>query len=53
MFGNVYGGSAKLQPASFVLEGLDFVGGYAIRPRWKDGHESGIYSYDYLRSIFH
>ena len=27
------------------------VGGYAIRVDWSDGHGSGIYSFDYLRSI--
>ncbi|HEX6945549.1 MAG TPA: gamma-butyrobetaine hydroxylase-like domain-containing protein, partial [Casimicrobiaceae bacterium] len=24
---------------------------YAIRPRFSDGHESGIYSWDYLRDL--
>ncbi len=27
------------------------VGKYAIRFKWNDGHESGIYSYDYLRRM--
>lgn len=27
------------------------VGKYAIRFKWNDGHESGIYSWDYLRRI--
>jgi DUF971 family protein len=27
------------------------VGGYAIRFEWSDGHNTGIYSFDYLRSI--
>ena len=27
------------------------VGKYAIRFRWNDGHESGIYSWEYLREI--
>ncbi len=27
------------------------VGGYAIHIRWADGHDSGIYSFEYLRSI--
>ncbi len=27
------------------------VGGYAINFRWADGHNSGIYSFEYLRSI--
>ena len=27
------------------------VGRYAIRFRWNDGHESGIYAFDYLRRL--
>ena len=27
------------------------VGNYAIRIHWNDGHNSGIYSYEYLRSL--
>ena len=38
-------------PQSFELTQLTPVGGYAIQPLWKDGHGSGIYSYEYLRSL--
>jgi DUF971 family protein len=27
------------------------VGNYALRIDWSDGHSSGIYSFDYLRSL--
>ena len=27
------------------------VGNYALRFKWNDGHESGIYSFDYLRRL--
>ncbi|HMD53902.1 MAG TPA: gamma-butyrobetaine hydroxylase-like domain-containing protein [Phycisphaerae bacterium] len=27
------------------------VGGYAIQPAWADGHNTGIYSFDYLKRI--
>jgi len=30
------------------LEALDPIGNYAVQPRFSDGHESGIYSWDYL-----
>jgi len=30
------------------LESLDPVGNYAVQPRFSDGHESGIFSWDYL-----
>jgi DUF971 family protein len=27
---------------------IETVGNYAIRVQWSDGHDTGIYSYDYL-----
>jgi DUF971 family protein len=36
---------------SFQLIGFDFVGGYALQPRWADGHSSGIYSFTFLRRL--
>src|SRR4051812_26219649 len=38
-------------PASFELRGWNFVGGYALQPQWADGHNSGIYTYQYLRRL--
>ncbi len=38
-------------PGSFDLSGWDLVGGYALQPRWADGHRTGIYSYQYLRRL--
>src|SRR5213082_2831263 len=38
---------------SFELAGFEIVGGYAIQPRWRDGHGTGIYSFQYLRRISH
>jgi DUF971 family protein len=38
-------------PNAFLLSRLKFIGGYAIAPVWADGHDSGIFSYDYLRSL--
>lgn len=34
----------------FIEEG-EMVGNYAARFRWSDGHDSGIYSFTYLRGI--
>jgi len=31
--------------------GIEPVGNYALRIEWNDGHNTGIYSYDHLRSI--
>ncbi len=33
------------------MAGVEEVGNYAIRITWNDGHNSGIYSWDHLRSI--
>lgn len=38
-------------PGSFELMGWQMVGGYALQPRWRDGHSTGIYSYAYLRRL--
>ena len=38
-------------PKSFELVRLEVVGGYAIRPHWADGHQTGLFSYDYLRKL--
>jgi DUF971 family protein len=56
----VYSPSAEVQghgPGQEVLQtgkrevdlvGLDPVGNYAVQPRFSDGHDSGIFSWDYL-----
>ena len=31
-----------------VLEALEPVGNYAVQPRFSDGHDTGIFSWDYL-----
>ncbi|MFI0347354.1 MAG: gamma-butyrobetaine hydroxylase-like domain-containing protein [Chthoniobacterales bacterium] len=41
--------SQKLE--SFSLKSYQFVGGYALQFFWMDGHNSGIYSYQYLRAL--
>jgi DUF971 family protein len=37
--------------APIAATGAELVGNYAIRLDWSDNHGSGIYSFDYLRSI--
>jgi len=34
-----------------VAEDAELVGNYALRIKWKDGHDSGIYDYRLLRSL--
>jgi DUF971 family protein len=36
---------------SFMLVGFQIVGGYAVQPRWADGHDTGLYSFTYLRRL--
>jgi DUF971 family protein len=36
---------------SFRLNSWSMVGGYAIQPRWADGHNTGLYSYAYVRRL--
>ena len=33
------------------MDSIEEVGSYAVRIHWNDGHDTGIYSFDYLRSI--
>jgi DUF971 family protein len=33
------------------LQDLEAVGAYAITPYWEDGHQYGIYNWDYLRAL--
>lgn len=49
--GTVMKPKENLGAGSFELAGWQTVGGYAIQPRWGDGHNSGLYSYAFLRSM--
>jgi DUF971 family protein len=52
ILGNIYKSPNKPLPASaFELKGFVLVGGYAIQPAWADGHNSGIYSFEYLQRV--
>lgn len=39
-----------MPPSAFEAEELFKVGRYAVGFRWKDGHDTGIYTFDYLRA---
>ena len=52
ILGNVYKNPDKPFAANaFELVKIVSVGGYAIQPNWADGHNTGIYSFDYLKRI--
>jgi DUF971 family protein len=39
------------QPGKYKLVGVEQVGSYAVGVRWADGHRTGIYTYERLRSL--
>ena len=43
--------NVQYTPASFRLRGWNEVGGYALQPQWEDGHQSGLYTFAYLRQM--
>ena len=52
ILGNLYKSPAKPYAANaFALVKFVNVGGYAIQPVWADGHNTGIYSFDYLQRV--
>jgi DUF971 family protein len=41
-----------LLPArSYKIEALEPIGNYALQPTWDDGHHTGIYTWEYLRTL--
>ena len=52
VMGNLYRGpSHPLTAASFRLDRLVMVGGYAVQPWWGDGHNTGLLTFDYLKQV--
>jgi DUF971 family protein len=49
ILGNLYKQPDQtLTAKAFELVKIASVGGYAVQPLWADGHNTGIYSFDYL-----
>jgi len=52
VFGNVYRGPQKEKTDdSYRLVALERVGYYGLRPIWADGHDSGIFTGDLLKTL--
>jgi DUF971 family protein len=52
ILGNLYKNPEKpFAPNAFELVRISSVGGYAIQPEWADGHNTGIFSFEYLRRV--
>ncbi len=41
----------KDEPGAFELEYLKPIGNYALAVKWNNGHDTGIYTWDYFREI--
>lgn len=51
IFGRVHGGDGKTSFPGVTVQGFDYVGNYAIRFAFSDGHNTGLYSFRYLREL--
>jgi DUF971 family protein len=52
---NEFTGERMLRPEAvsdeLTIEDVELVGRYALTFRWSDGHQTGIYSFRYLRQL--
>lgn len=48
----VFAGIRTFAPGMNELDALTPVGNYAVQARWKDGHDTGIYTWQMLRGLF-
>lgn len=51
ILGNQYGGDGPRKFPGVQVVGWEHVGNYALRFDFSDGHNSGLYSFDYLRQL--
>lgn len=49
--GHFSGGKTFIRDVSTKLVDLEPVGAYAVRPLWGDGHQSGMYAFEYLLEL--
>lgn len=52
VLGNKIGGSSQKEFPGVRVTGWGITGGYAVQFRFSDGHNTGLFSYDYLRRIW-
>ena len=51
VLGNVERPNVTYTDKSFDLRSQSLVGGYALQPVWADGHDSGLYSFEFLKKL--
>ncbi len=44
-------GPKIITPDTYKIAGISPVGDYAVQISWKDGHTTGIYSWDYIQTL--
>ncbi len=44
-------GSGAVTGQDLTITSVELVGNYAIRIRWSDGHDTGLYTWEHLRSL--
>jgi DUF971 family protein len=48
----VFSGIKTFSPGMNELMALTTVGNYGVQAAWADGHDSGIYTWELLRTVF-
>lgn len=51
LLGVVHGGSGQTEFPGIRVTRWEFIGGYALRFHFSDGHNTGIFSFQYLRQL--
>ncbi len=51
LLGKQYGGTDQKEFPGVTVRGWNIIGGYAIQFQFSDGHNTGLYSYEYLRKL--
>jgi DUF971 family protein len=52
LLGHVHGGSCQTEFPGVMITKWESIGGYAVQFHFSDGHNTGLYTYDYLRRIW-
>lgn len=51
IFGNIRGGDPRTEFPGVTVTGYELIGRYAVRFIFSDGHNTGLFSYEYLRKL--
>ncbi|MGC6424770.1 MAG: gamma-butyrobetaine hydroxylase-like domain-containing protein [Lentimonas sp.] len=51
ILGNKYGGDGPKDFTDVTITNWDFQGNYAMRPTFSDGHNTGLFSWEYLKEL--